>query len=85
MLNHVTGRCNVCLHHCDVTNMLRMIATKDIRVGEELVNNYGELTNAGLLLSYGFVEDEGRNPHDAVEVPLVDIVAAVEAVRISAC
>jgi hypothetical protein len=33
--------------------VLQMIATRNIAMGEELVNNYGELSNAELLRAYG--------------------------------
>ncbi|KAG1675758.1 hypothetical protein FOA52_012414 [Chlamydomonas sp. UWO 241] len=70
-LNHVTGRANVRLNHDEergvlqmlatrdiagVWGVLQMLATRDIATGEELVNNYGELSNAELLRAYGYVE-----------------------------
>lgn len=40
-----------------------MIAMRDIVAGSELVNNYGELSNAELLRGYGFVERANRYNH----------------------
>ncbi|EFJ47106.1 hypothetical protein VOLCADRAFT_105180 [Volvox carteri f. nagariensis] len=80
LLNHITGRVNVRLHHCAKRHVLHMIATRDILRGEELVNNYGELSNAELLRGYGFVEARNRNNH--VQVPLGFVVrAATELLR----
>ncbi|KXZ56370.1 hypothetical protein GPECTOR_1g328 [Gonium pectorale] len=74
LLNHITGSVNVRLHHCARRHVLQMIATRDIRNGEELVNNYGELSNAELLRAYGFVE--ATNRHNHVQVPLGFLVRA---------
>eukprot|EP00955_Chlamydomonas_euryale_P056843 356573-Chlamydomonas_euryale.AAC.1 len=46
-LNHVTGRVNVRLHHDEAVGALQMVATRRVPAGGELVNNYGELSNAG--------------------------------------
>ena len=35
-LNHVTGRANVRLHHCERSATLQMIATADIHPGQEV-------------------------------------------------
>jgi hypothetical protein len=40
-----------------------MIATRDIAAGEELVNNYGELSQAELLRGYGYVEHSNGLAH----------------------
>jgi len=37
-LNHVTGRANVRLHHCERSSTLQMIATADISVGQEVLS-----------------------------------------------
>ena len=37
-----------------------MIATRDIAAGEEVVNDYGSLSNAELLRAYGGSEGWGR-------------------------
>ncbi|GFR41412.1 hypothetical protein Agub_g2095 [Astrephomene gubernaculifera] len=75
LLNHITGAVNVRLHHCARRHVLQMLATRDIRAGEELVNNYGELSNAELLRGYGFVERSNRNNH--VQVPLALLMRVV--------
>jgi SET domain len=49
LLNHVTGKCNVRLHHHAKAECLQMIATAPIAQGEELVNDYGDLSNGELL------------------------------------
>ena len=41
-----------------------MIATRDIAKGEELVNDYGALSNAELLRAYGYVERLAPAPED---------------------
>ncbi len=51
-----------------------MIATRDISVGEEVVNDYGALSNSELLRAYGYVERRpplGTGPRgaDAVSEP----------------
>eukprot|EP00198_Chlamydomonas_reinhardtii_P014034 XP_001703371.1 predicted protein [Chlamydomonas reinhardtii] len=63
LLNHITGDVNVRLHHCSKRHVLQMIAMRDIVAGSELVNNYGELSNAELLRGYGFVERANRYNH----------------------
>ena len=40
-LNHVTGRANVRLHHCERSSALQMIATADIAVGQEVLSGLG--------------------------------------------
>lgn len=49
LLNHVTGACNVRLHHDAAAGCLQMVATCAITCGEELVNSYGDLSNGELL------------------------------------
>ena len=53
LLNHVTGSCNVRLHHDAALGCLQMIATRAIAAGEELVNCYGALSNGELLRRRG--------------------------------
>jgi len=66
LLNHVTGKVNVSLSHDEASGQLQMIALRHIAAGEELVNNYGALSNAELLRGYGYVEAE--NVHDHAQV-----------------
>jgi hypothetical protein len=61
-LNHITGKKNVRLHHDKKKNALQMIAISDIQTGQELVNDYGPLSNSELLRAYGFIERLPR-PH----------------------
>ena len=48
-LNHVTGQANVRLAHDAEAGGLQMIATRSITRGEELINDYGPLSNGELL------------------------------------
>lgn len=66
LLNHITGRVNVRLHHDAERGALQMIATRPISAGEEVVNNYGCLSNADLLRGYGYVEERNENEHAQV-------------------
>ncbi len=45
-----------------------MIATKPIKVGKEIINNYGPLSDSELLRRFGFVEHE-LNPNNGCEIP----------------
>lgn len=56
----MTGRVNVRLNHHTRrggAGCLQMIATRDIAAGEEVVNNYGELSQVGLGICLG-LEDK---------------------------
>ena len=58
---------------------LLICATKSIKKGEEVFNTYGDHSNADLLHMYGFVEVDGENMYDSVEMPtkiLVDVFAS---------
>ena len=49
-------------------------AERDIAKGEQLLHTYGDLSDAQLLQTYGFVEDFEPgydNPHNFVPVPTV--------------
>eukprot|EP00775_Hariotina_reticulata_P011088 gene11088-11243_t len=52
LLNHITGKVNVKLHHEPQRGVLQMIATQDIPKGCEVINCYGQLSNAELLRGY---------------------------------
>ena len=39
MLNHVTGKCNVRLHHSQKRGVFQMFATQPIKQGEDRINN----------------------------------------------
>ena len=49
-LNHVTGRANVRLHHCERSSTLQMIATADIGADEEVLSRLRLLKCQGALL-----------------------------------
>ena len=51
-----------------------MIATKPIKQGEEIINNYGPLSNSELLRRFGFVEEQ-PNPHNGCEIPCAMLAA----------
>ncbi|GAX84660.1 hypothetical protein CEUSTIGMA_g12081.t1 [Chlamydomonas eustigma] len=83
-LNHVTDAKNVRLHHNERRGVLQMIATQDILVGEEVVNDYGSLSNSELLRAYGFVERRslGRNVVPSIvaeETPLPSTASSASA------
>lgn len=50
-----------------------MIATKPIKQGEELINNYGPLSISELLRRFGFIEEQ-PNPHNGCEIPCAMLV-----------
>lgn len=52
-----------------------MKAIKQIREGEEIFNDYGEIPRADLLRRYGYVTDNYA-PFDVVELSLNDICQA---------
>lgn len=80
MLNHITGRCNVRLHHSSRKGALQMITTKSVEKGDELVNNYGPLSDSELLRRFGFVEPH-PNPHNGTEIPLTMLAESCQAHR----
>lgn len=75
MLNHITGQCNVRLHHNSRKGALQMITACAIAKGEELVNNYGPLSDSELLRRFGFVEPRA-NPNNGCELPLAMLLQA---------
>ncbi|KAL3144369.1 hypothetical protein ABBQ32_004124 [Trebouxia sp. C0010 RCD-2024] len=74
MLNHVTGQCNVRLHHSSKHEALQMITTKPIKQGDEIINNYGPCSDSELLRRFGFIEQQ-PNPHNGCEIPCAMLVA----------
>eukprot|EP00884_Botryococcus_braunii_P011872 jgi/Botrbrau1/20686/Bobra.0058s0016.1 len=73
LLNHVTGKANVRLHHHARRGTLQMIATRAICPGEEVINSYGDLSNGELLRRFGFTEAD-PNPHASVDLPVQALV-----------
>ncbi len=56
-------------------------AEKAIASGGEILHSYGRLSNAQLLLTYGFVPvlPEGvSNPNDRLPIPVADIISCCE-------
>ena len=54
-----------------------MIALKDIRKGEQIFNDFGQLPRSDLLRRYGYVTDNYRK-WDVVEVDIEDVVQAAD-------
>ena len=54
---------------------MTMIALKDIRKGEQIFNDFGQLPRSDLLRRYGYVTDNYRK-WDVVEVDIEDVVQA---------
>ena len=62
MLNHTHPVfASVKLSHDASTKRLNMIAVRDIRKGDEILNTYGELSDGELLRRYGFLPTSSRN------------------------
>jgi SET domain-containing protein 6 len=49
--------------------LLHAVMVSLFHQGEEIMNTYGKLSNASLLHTYGFTEDD--NPHDEVSFLLL--------------
>jgi N-lysine methyltransferase SETD6 len=75
MLNADANRNNARLLHED--EILIMKATKDVKAGEEIFNDYGALPRSDLLRMYGYITDNYA-PFDVVEISvnLIEEVAA---------
>ena len=54
---------------------MTMIALKDIRKGEQIFNDFGQLPRSDLLRRYGYVT-ENYKKWDVVEVDIEDVVQA---------
>jgi hypothetical protein len=65
LLNHCTARHNASLFF--EFDCLRMIAVRDIALGDQVYNTYGRHSNSELLRRYGFVDVS--NPDDDVLLP----------------
>ncbi|XP_048125508.1 N-lysine methyltransferase setd6 [Alosa alosa] len=67
MLNHVSNH-NANLEY--TTDCLKMVALRDIHVGEEIFNTYGEMANWQLLHMYGFAEPHQENTNDSADIQM---------------
>ncbi|PRT56758.1 Ribosomal lysine N-methyltransferase 4 [Wickerhamiella sorbophila] len=68
----------------NVDGVLEMVASKDIKKGEQVYNVYGDLSNGELLRRYGYVE-AGGTEYDMAEVSmeaLIKSVAKVEGLKV---
>ena len=54
---------------------MTMIALKDIRKGEQIFNDFGQLPRSDLLRRYGYVTNNYKK-WDVVEVDIEDVVQA---------
>ena len=54
---------------------LRMIATRNIAAGAEVINSYGDLTPAKLLQEYGFVEPSWPRDGPGADLLAIDLAA----------
>lgn len=55
----------------EVEETCEMVAARDIEAGEEVLNTYGELGNAGLLAYYGFMLE--ANELDRISIDAADL------------
>lgn len=51
-----------------------MISVKSIRKGQEIINNYGPLSDSELLRRFGFIDTE-PNPYNGCEIPCAMLMA----------
>ncbi|XP_065910057.1 N-lysine methyltransferase setd6-like [Dysidea avara] len=78
LLNHHSN------HHAELTfheKYLLLTAIRDIKKGEEVMNTYGPLCNAGLVRMYGFAESDNPNDKAYIPVSLVKELSVEEAVQ----
>ena len=54
---------------------MTMIALKNIRKGEQIFNDFGQLPRSDLLRRYGYITDNYRK-WDVVEVNIEDVIQA---------
>ena len=76
VLNHESPWvAHVRLSHDTKAKCLRMIATRKIEKGVEIMNTYGALGDGELLRRYGFVSDNKHgNPHNSVKVTELELI-----------
>ena len=81
MLNHTHPVfASVKLSHDASTKRLNMIAVRDIRKGDEILNTYGELSDGELLRRYGFLPTSSRNPHNSITISFKELFTACDKV-----
>ena len=79
MLNHTHPvLASVKLSHDASTKRLNMIAVRDIRKGDEILNTYGELSDGELLRRYGFLPTSSRNPHNSITISFKELFMACD-------
>jgi N-lysine methyltransferase SETD6 len=54
-----------------------MRSIRDVKAGDELLNDYGQIPRADLLRRYGYVTDNYAQ-YDVIELPLAIICQAAE-------
>ncbi|KAK3755261.1 hypothetical protein RRG08_027519 [Elysia crispata] len=75
VLNHITK------HNAKLTfgsEALKMVTTRDISMGEEIFNTYGQVSNLHLMHMYGFAERYPENINDVVEIPVNRLLEAAK-------
>lgn len=75
------ARAHCCAVLCRADLPCTLCADRDIAEGEEVLHTYGDLSDAQLLQTYGFVEAWGPgegNPHNVAFIPSDDLVAACQ-------
>ena len=82
LLNHHCQKACTCpsLEYSGDKFQFRMYAHRDIEAGEEVYNTYGDLSDAQLLRSYGFVHKDCFNPQNCVAIEIRYIVEAAKEV-----
>jgi len=66
MVNHSTILVNADVEHDIVNQDWALYATKDIRIGEQIFISYGEDSTSNTFITYGFIDDSAKNPHEKV-------------------
>ncbi|XP_053127500.1 N-lysine methyltransferase SETD6 isoform X2 [Hemicordylus capensis] len=82
LLNHVANH-NASLEYSP--ECLKMVTTRPIHKGQEVLNTYGELANWQLLHMYGFAEPYPGNTNDAADIQMLTLrTAALQATKTQA-
>lgn len=80
-LNHRLNHTLPCCSCADAFSLRSWGVERAIAAGEELLHTYGDLSDAELLQTFGFVEVLGEegNPHNTVHLPHTSVVDACAA------
>ncbi|KAJ8637092.1 hypothetical protein MRB53_011359 [Persea americana] len=69
MLNH-SSEVETFLDYDKSSQGIVFTTDRSYQPGEQVFISYGKKSNGELLLSYGFVPEEGTNPNDSVDLPM---------------